>query len=216
MADKLVEFLFGIFKNDYLTVLFVSAFPLIELKGAIPVGLKAGLPLLSSALLAYAGSSIVCIPLYYLLVPCFNLLKKIGFIKKFVEKIENFLKAKALKLASDSEKRADLVLTDGERERKAERFLLLGLFAFVAVPLPLTGVWTGTAIAVFLGIKGYKAFIALFAGNLTAGALVTAFTFLFKDQVDYVIYGLTGIAVIMLVIAIVKIARAPSGGEKNG
>lgn len=216
MADKLVEFLFGIFKNDYLTVLFISAFPLVELKGAIPVGLKAGLPLIQSAALAYVGSSLVCIPLYFLLLPVFNLLKRIGFIKKVVLKVESFLRAKALKLATNAKNgRMASSMSSEEREKKTDGLMLFGLFLFVAVPLPLTGVWTGTAIAVFLGIRGYKSFIALFAGNFVAGSLVTLFTFLFKDNVDYVIYALTLIAIIMLIVAIVKIARAPSSSGEN-
>lgn len=216
MADKLVEFLFGILKNDYLTVLFISAFPLVELKGAIPVGLKAGLPLMQSAALAYAGSSLVCIPLYFLLLPVFNLLKRIGFIKKFVLKAENFLRAKAFKFAANAKNgKTALSMPREEREKKTDRLMLFGLFLFVAVPLPLTGVWTGTAIAVFLGIKGYKSFIALFAGNFVAGSLVTLFTFLFKDNVDYVIYALTLIAITMLIAAIVKIARTPSVNDEN-
>ena len=98
MVDSLVKFLVGILKNDYLTVLFVSMFPLVELKGAIPVGQAAGLPLIRTACLSYIGSSLICIPLFFLLIPVFNLLKKIKFIKKFVEKVEGMLYGKAKNL----------------------------------------------------------------------------------------------------------------------
>ena len=217
MVDSLVNFLFGILKNDYLTVLFISMFPLVELKGAIPVGQAAGLPLIRTALLSYIGSSLICIPLFFLLIPIFNLLKKIIFIKKFVEKVEGMLYDKAKKLAEKAQKdKIGAELSEEEKNAKARRLIFWALFTFVAIPLPLTGVWTGTAIAVFLNVKFKDAFIALVGGNFISGSLVTLFTFIFKEYVDIVILALGVIAVIMLVIAIVKIARTPQkDGEEN-
>lgn len=216
MVDSLVKFLFGILKNDYLTVLFVSMFPLVELKGAIPVGQAAGLPLIRTACLSYIGSSLICIPLFFLLIPVFNLLKKIKFIKKFVEKVEGMLYGKAKKLAEKAQKgKIGAELSEEEKNAKANRLIFWALFAFVAIPLPLTGVWTGTAIAVFLNMKFKDAFIALVGGNFISGSLVTLFTFIFKEYVDIVILALGIIAVIMLVIAIVKIARTPQKAEED-
>jgi len=210
MVDKIVAFIFGIFKNDYLTVLFISAFPLIELKGAIPVGLKAGLPLVNTAVLSYIGSSLVCVPLFFLLLPVFGLLKKIKIIRRFVEKTEGVLYGKAEKLAEKaSSGKISEALSEEEKKRKAENLIVWALFAFVAIPLPMTGIWTGTAIAVFLGVKFRKAFLALVGGNFVAGALVTLLTFLFKDQIDLILLVLAAIAVIMLVLAIVKVVRTP-------
>lgn len=216
MADKIVEFLFGIFKNDYLTVLFVSMFPLIELKGAIPIGQAAGVPLIRTAVLSYIGSSLVCIPLFFLLLPVFNLLKKIKIFKAFVEKVEGMLYEKAKKLAVNAQKgkiKADL--TEAEKNAKAQKLIFWALFAFVAIPLPMTGVWTGTAIAVFLNIKFKDAFLALVGGNLVSGSLVTLFTFIFKEHVDIVILALGIIAALMLVLAIIKIAKAPRKTEEE-
>lgn len=216
MADKIVEFLFGIFKNDYLTVLFVSMFPLIELKGAIPIGQAAGVPLIRTAVLSYIGSSLVCIPLFFLLLPVFNLLKKIKIFKVFVEKVEGMLYEKAKKLAVNAQKgkiKADL--TEAEKNAKAQKLIFWALFAFVAIPLPMTGVWTGTAIAVFLNIKFKDAFLALVGGNLVSGSLVTLFTFIFKEHVDIVILALGIIAALMLVLAIIKIAKAPRKTEEE-
>ena len=216
MVDSLVNFLFGILKNDYLTVLFVSMFPLIELKGAIPVGQAAGLPLIRTALLSYIGSSLVCIPLFFLLIPVFNLLKKIKFIKKFVEKTECMLYGKAGKLAEKAQKgKIGEGLSEEEKNAEASRLIFWALFAFVAIPLPLTGVWTGTAIAVFLNMKFKDAFIALVGGNFISGSLVTLFTFIFKEYVDIVILALGVIAVVMLIIAIVKIARTPQNARED-
>lgn len=217
MADKLVEFLFGIFGNDFVTVALISAVPLIELKGAIPIGLKAGLTLLQSAALSYVGSSLVCIPLYFLLLPVFGLLKKSGAVGKFFGKVENMLYLKASDLAEKAGKRKiDGGLSAEEKRGKADRLILAALFAFVAIPLPMTGIWTGTAIAVFLHIDFGRAFVALVGGNFVAGALITLLTFLFKDKIDYVIYALFIVFIVMLVLLIIKIARTPSDPSKSG
>ena len=86
--------------------------------------------------------------------------------------------------------------------------MVKALLVFVAVPFPVTGVWTGTAIAAFLGFSFFEMITAISAGNLIAGAIITLLTYFFKDYVDYIIYGLIVIAIIMLIVFIIKIARA--------
>lgn len=199
MAEFIRQFL-SIFTNDgKIITLFVSMFPLVELKGAIPIGFSYGESLITSALLGYIGSTIITIPLFFLLIPIFNLLKKIGFIKKFIQKIEAVFENKAQKLAQKS---------NGEAEDKKRKMLIYGLFIFVAVPFPVTGVWTGTAIAVFLNMKFKDSFLPIVLGNLIAGSIITLLTFLLKDYVDIIINCLFIIAIIMLIVFIVKVVKA--------
>ena len=197
MADKIAEFLLNLTHSNLLSILLISAFPLIELKGAIPIGAKLGVSLWQTAGLAYLGSTLVCIPVFFLLIPIFNLLKKIPFIKRFIEKVESVLYGKAKKIA--------LKAKGVDDEKYARRLMTRALLIFVAVPLPVTGVWTGTAIAVFLGFKFKEAVFSLAAGNLIAGAIITLLTYFFKDYVDYIILGLAVLAVVMLVFFIVKV-----------
>ncbi len=197
MADKIAEFLLNLTHSNLLSILLISAFPLIELKGAIPIGAKLGVSLWQTAGLAYLGSTLVCIPVFFLLIPIFNLLKKIPFIKRFIEKVESVLYGKAKKIA--------LKAKGVDDEKYARRLMARALLIFVAVPLPVTGVWTGTAIAVFLGFKFKEAVFSLAAGNLIAGAIITLLTYFFKDYVDYIILGLAVLAVVMLVFFIVKV-----------
>ena len=197
MADKIAEFLLNLTHSNLLSILLISAFPLIELKGAIPIGAKLGVSLWQTAGLAYLGSTLVCIPVFFLLIPIFNLLKKIPFIKRFIEKVESVLYGKAKKIA--------LKAKGVDDEKYARRLMARALLIFVAVPLPVTGVWTGTAIAVFLGFKFKEAVFSLAIGNLIAGVIITLLTFFFKDYVDYIILGLAVLAVVMLVFFIVKV-----------
>ncbi len=212
MADKLVEILQRITTDGNILVLLLSCFPLIELKGAIPIGLKAGLSVLQSGLLGYFGSTLISIPLFFLLVPIFNLLKKIPFIKKLVLKIEGVFHEKAQKLAKDAYKKGGNLenLSEKDLEKQTVKVLRNALLIFVAVPFPVTGVWTGTAIGVFLGLKFKDAFPAIAIGNLIAGTIITLLTAFFRSYVDLIIYVLLAIAIVMLVVLIIKIAITPA------
>lgn len=207
MAEALGEFLLKLFGgNTYAATLFVSMFPLIELKGAIPIGTGLfGMPLWQTSLVAYLGSTIVSVAEFFLLIPVFNLLKKIGFIKKLVLKVEGIFARKAEEIAKK---------TEGSAEKEAKKIMLWSLFVFVAVPFPVTGVWTGTAIAVFLGLKFHESVLPIAAGNLVAGGIITLLTFLLGEKyTNYLIYALFVIAIIMLVVFIIKIVRSEPKSE---
>lgn len=200
MTEALGKFLLSIFQNEYVATLFVSMFPLIELKGAIPIGMGLfGLGLWETAGIAYLGSTIISILIFFLLIPIFNLLKKIGFIRKIIEKVEMIFEEKAKKIAQK---------TNGSPEKEARKIMMISLFIFVAVPFPVTGVWTGTAIAVFLGLKFKESVLPIAGGNLIAGSIITLLTFLVGDYVDIIIYALFAIAIIMLVLFIIKLITA--------
>ena len=186
--------------NKIIATLFVSMFPLIELKGAIPIGTGLfGMNLWATAGIAYLGSTIVSVAEFFILIPIFNLLKKIKFIRRLIEKIEQIFKDKAAEIAKK---------TDGSAEREARKIMMLSLFVFVAVPFPVTGVWTGTAIAVFLGLKFRESVLPIACGNLIAGAIITLMTMLFGKYVDIIIYILFAIAIVMLIVFIVKVAKS--------
>lgn len=197
MADKLADILKNLTDNYQVIVFIVSMIPMIELKGAIPIGIKLGeLSLWKTSLIAYLGSTLIFVPIFFLLIPIFNLIKKISIFKKLVEKIEGVFYHRAQKIA---------IKTNGSTEDKAKRIMRWSLFAFVAVPFPVTGIWTGTAIAVFLGMKFKDSFLPIAVGNFVAGSLITLMTWLFKDYVDIIIYILFAIAIVMFVFFVIKI-----------
>lgn len=201
MAEKLGEFLVEIFGNPYLTVFFISMIPLIELKGAIPVGMTEafGLGLLETAAVAYLGSTVISFLVFFLLKPVFALLKEIKFFNLIVRKCEGLFIHKAEEIASK---------TNGSVDATAKKIMMISLLIFVAVPFPVTGVWTGTAIAVFLNLKFRESVIPLALGNLIAGSMITLLTFLFEAYVDIIIYCLFALALIMLIVTVIKIAKS--------
>ena len=135
--------------------------------------------------------------------------KKIPFVKMLVLKVEDIIWDKAKTLAEKSR---------GKEETVKEKIIFYGLLVFVAIPLPLTGVWMGGAMAVFLGTKFYIAAIALSVGNFIAGGLITLLTWILHDYVDTVLNVLLILVLVMLALLIIKvIVKKPnaSDGDKE-
>ena len=143
----------------YLLVFFVSMIPLIELRGAVPIGLS---PLLGQAL-PLLPLYAVCILGNMLPVPIiFFFARKVliwGADKKIIGKFFTFCLEKGEK--------------GGQKlQEKAGRGLYFALFLFVGIPLPGTGAWTGTLAASFLNMDFKKSIIAIMAGVVLAGIIM--------------------------------------------
>ena len=145
--------------KKYLLVFFVSMVPLIELRGARPIGLS-----------NFLGDPLPVLPLYIaciignmLPVPIiFFFARKVlewGADKKFIGKFFTFCLEKGKK--------------GGEAlQAKAGKGLYVALFLFVGIPLPGTGAWTGTLAASFLDMDFKKSVIAVMAGVILAGIIM--------------------------------------------
>ncbi len=141
---------------DFLKVFFTAAAPISELRGAIPlaiVDLEISWQL--AFLVAFAGNLLPVPFLLLFLGPVSRFLSKIGLF----ERILNFI----FRL---SRRRGGLV----------ERYGTMGLVLFVAIPLPVTGAWTGSIVAFLLGLSFWHAFPAIVLGVIIAGVIVTTLT----------------------------------------
>jgi len=205
------EFIVGLVGNDLWATLIMSFVPLIELKGGIVFARLAGFDFFYAFLLAYLGSTLVFFPIYFLLKPILNLIKKIKIFSRLAFKIEDYFNGKA-----DEALKAQ---TDKNKKRDGKLLKQLGVFIFVAIPLPMTGVWTGTAIAVFLNLKLKDAILPVVLGNFLAGLIISLLAqvcILLWDinVLNYILYGLFALALILLVVVIIKIAkRKPTKDE---
>ncbi len=145
--------------KKYLLVFLVSMVPLIELRGAVPIGLSN----LLEAPLPILPLYIVCILGNMLPVPIiFFFARKVllwGSNKKFIGKFFTFCLQKG-------EKGGQAL------QAKAGRGLYVALFLFVGIPLPGTGAWTGTLAASFLDMDFKKSVIAVMAGVVLAGIIM--------------------------------------------
>lgn len=139
----------------WLVVLVLAASPISELRGAIPLAMGVyGFSPIDAYLLSVAGNLIPVIPLLLFLGPVSKWLRRFPAMDRFF----TWLFAR----------------TQRKYIKDHEGFSLTALMLFVAVPLPVTGAWTGCAIAFLLGLDPKRAFLAVFGGVLIAGAVVTA------------------------------------------
>ncbi len=95
------------------------------------------------------------------------------------------------------------------------------MFVFVAIPLPMTGVWTGTAIAVFLDMRFKDAVLPVALGNFVAGAIISLLAELCIvwwdiSVLDYILYALFALAIVLLIVTIVKVSRSKTKNDANG
>ena len=210
----MVEFIQNLIGDDKIATLIMSFIPLIELKGGIIFARGASLNFFESFGLSYLGSTVAFIPVFFLLVPILNLLKKIKWFNAFADKIELFFKDKADAALKKAEK-------SGKKAHTEKFYKILGTFIFVAIPLPMTGVWTGTAVAVFLGLKFKDAILPVVIGNFIAGAIISVLAEIILNLsgnlaiLDYVLYGLFALAAIMLILVIVKISLKKKTAEEK-
>jgi len=131
--------------------------PITELRGAIPLAItQFSLPLLPVLLISILGN---LIPAFILL---WGLEKLVDWIDRRSEIGHNILKC--------------VFRHTRRRTRIVERYGWIGLMLFVALPLPGSGVWTGSIGAFLLGINKKIAFGAIFAGVLIAGIVVSLTT----------------------------------------
>ncbi len=205
MTEGLIAAISSGFGNNYLATAVMSLIPMIELKGGIVYAYGSGMHIMLALALAYVGSTFVFFPIYWLLKPILNLLKKIKWFEGFALKVEGYFSKKA----------EDTLKKQQEKKRKrtlSETFIKqLGVFIFVAIPLPLTGVWTGTAIAVFFNLKFKDAILPVILGNMVAGFLIVGLSLLcgvIGINLDIVLWVLFGLAAVLLIFTIVKIATS--------
>ena len=152
----------------YLATLIISMVPIIELRGAIPVAVFTfHLTYMEAFIVSFIGN---IIPVYFIVKfirPIFNLLGKIKILKKIID----WATEKATKKIAESE--------------RLQKATLLGIFLFVAVPLPGTGAWMGALIANFLDLPPKKAIPPIVAGVFTAGAIILTLTAFANGGINY-------------------------------
>lgn len=137
-----------------------SMLPIWELKGAIPMGIGLGIPFWQAFLLALLGSSI-----------------PVPFIIFFIERVIGWMGRSKVKFFN---KFANWLLAKVDKHRSTiDRYGYWGVFIFVAIPLPGTGVWTGSLLASLLDLQPKKAIPVVLVGNLVAGCIMVLLSGIF-------------------------------------
>lgn len=132
-------------------VILAGATPIVEVKGAIPMGIAMGYSAFESFLLSLVGNLAIVPILLLFLRPVFKILKKNEWIKNILEKIEQ----RTLR-----------------KNQKYLKYSLFGLFLVVAIPLPGTGVYTGCLAASLLDIRYKYSFPIVLLGAVVSAACI--------------------------------------------
>lgn len=213
IISTILEFLQSVFILEPIVVMLIAILPIVEARMAIPIAFSYNLSVFESWLYSYIGSTIIAPLLLLVLIPFIKWLSKTKLFRKIgsalYEKFEN--KAKS----AVKDKKTNLVEYDGKKMSKTDWKKAIGVFIFVAIPLPLTGVWTGCAVASILKLKYPVALGAVALGNAVASGIILLLSVFFAPYIDYIILAIAAIATIALIVLIVKIALHNPTNENN-
>lgn len=159
LVESLANLLGGLGKE--VIVFIISMLPILELRGGLIASALLGVDFLPGYVCSIIGN-ILPIPIVLLfLEKIFDLLKKIKFTKNFINKIESKIMSK---------------------KGQIEKYGYWGLLLFVGIPLPGTGAWTGSALAVFLHLNKKKSFGVIFLGVVLASIIMSILSYGILDK----------------------------------
>ena len=161
MTDYIVNALTGADLGAYFVTLIVSMIPVIELRGAIPLGVGLGLSHFDAMWVSMLGNML-----------------PVPFIILFIRPIFKWMTRKSEKLGRVVEKLE--ARAEGKWD-KVHKYQFFGLAIFVGIPLPGTGAWTGALIAAVMDMRMRSALPSFALGVVMAGLLVTGITYGFTS-----------------------------------
>lgn len=154
MVETVIETMKGIL-SPQIIIFIISLLPILELRGGLIAASLLHIP--------WYQASLICIIANFIPIP---------FIIFFIERILDYLSVKG-----PIKKFAQAITEKGrkkgqELQEKYPNSVLLGLYLFVAIPLPGTGAWTGALIAALLGLSPKKCILPIGLGILTASVIM--------------------------------------------
>lgn len=150
---------------ELLTVFLMSAVPIIEQRGAIPMGIFAYNMNPVLVLIVSLLGSLLPVPFILLL---FNSIFKWMKRYRVFDSLNNIIENKIRKNSG-----------------KLEKYKEIGLIIFVGIPLPTTGLWTGSAVAAFMGLDFKKSLLCTVVGGLISSIVITALCIVFPAVIPH-------------------------------
>ncbi len=134
----------------------MAMLPVMELRGAIPIGISWGLHPLDVFTLCVIGSTL----------PSPVLILSFRHILKWIKKHKHLYK-----IGYYIDKKLN------KKGKSLKKYKILGLICFVGIPLPSTGAWSGAMAASLLKLSMKEGLIGIFIGNIMAGIIVLAISY---------------------------------------
>ena len=154
---ELMQWLTETRAGEFIWTMLVSMVPIVELRGGIPFGVAAGLPVWQAWLAAVIGNVL-----------------PVPFIIVYIRRVFQWMRRKLPRFNGVVDKLEQKAHLKG---KKVSKYKYLGLAIFVAIPLPGTGAWTGALAAAFLDMPLRRAMPSVVAGVLVAGIAISILTF---------------------------------------
>jgi uncharacterized membrane protein len=174
--------------SSELVVVLIAALPIVELRGAVPVGILVfGMPWWQAVFWAVLGNIVPIIFVLLLLDRIVAWLSHVALFRRFFEWL--FARARS-------------------KSASIQKYEFWGLATFVGIPLPGTGAWTGAVAAEVLGLSYWKSLLSIFIGVLMAATVVTFLSVLGK-QYRWVGIGLIVVITLGFIYAVVAAVRKP-------
>ena len=136
---------------EYLKLFFLSMIPIMELRGAIPIGIAMNLNPVYLYIICVIGSSIISVPVVLMFRRVIDYLRYRKYFNKVIRWADKKIEGRAKKLKAAS---------------------VIGLIVFVGVPLPTTGSWSGSVLASIFKMRIFDSLLGIFIGNAIAGAII--------------------------------------------
>ena len=159
MVEHIVNSMVTFFKDTVpseLIVFFISLFPILELRGGMIAAKLLDVEFVKAFFICYVGN-ILPLPFILLFIrKIFQFLKKFESVGKMIEKLE---------------------IRSMRKSENVKKYRLWGLLAFVAIPLPGTGGWTGSLIAALLDMRISHSFPVIAFGILIANIIMSIFSY---------------------------------------
>lgn len=201
MAEFIQELIVTIFGNfSWIGIIILAMIPVTELRVALPFAMSSAwgtskLTWWQAYICAVVGSTIPALIIVPLLLPIFAWMKKTKWFGKLVNALDKRFNKKSQNIDTKVKSEKDI--------KKVESIKFWGVVAFVAIPLPLTGAWTGSAVAAYLKMHWIKGVLAVFIGNMISGLIMLSICMLFPSAVDFITPVFLGIVAIVLIVCLV-------------
>ena len=156
--ESLVNFFIGLFHgvSKDVVIFIISLMPILELRGGLLAATLLKVPYLRALVICVVGN-ILPIPFVLLFLEMiFKWMEKWNVTKKIVKWLEK----------KGNSKRSQI-----------DKYGYLGLILFVGIPLPGTGAWTGSLVAILLGLDKKKSFICILIGVMLAAAIMSVVSY---------------------------------------
>lgn len=157
--------------------MFLSMVPVIELRGAIPLGIAMNLNPIYVYTSCVIGSTIIGIPVVLLFRKFIGFLRNRKYFNKVIKWIDRKIEGRAKKLKAAS---------------------VIGIILFVGIPLPTTGSWSAAALASILKMRIKDAIFGIFIGNCISGIIILTIS-------NHLLYGISIEKILIFISVIIVI-----------